>query len=171
MSLMPNGPPTPLDKLKDELPPPSELAELAKYYFESLDIWVPAIERSSWPDVALRAYDHLDAQLCQPEDVHRLAAVFSVAAHGLLRRADVHRLHPGAQPHQNRQITRAHRWFHLALAALTQPDQGAVLTKPSIWGIRAMTLLSNVELWYVFLSAFRIPPLPHLKGRFLARMI
>lgn len=28
-----------------------------------------------------------------------------------------------------------HRWFHLALATLTGPDQGSMLTKPSIWGI------------------------------------
>ncbi|KAG0147568.1 hypothetical protein CROQUDRAFT_34623, partial [Cronartium quercuum f. sp. fusiforme G11] len=144
MSLIPTGPALPLDQLQASLPPPSELFELASYYFETLNIWIAAIEPSSWPDTVLRCYEPLDSN---PESIHRLVAVFTVAAHGLLRKADVHHLQPSdSTSPQHQQITLAHQWFHLALNALIQPDQGAMLTRPSIWGIRAMTLLANVEL-------------------------
>lgn len=147
MSLIPNGPPISLERLQATLPPSSELTELASQYFQTLGLLVPCIEPSSWPEVVFNCYQSLPSNP-QPELIHQLVAVLTVAGLGLLRRVDVHKLqttHCDTNL-QHQQIALAHHWFHLALNALTQPDQGSVLTRPTIWGIRAMALLSNVEL-------------------------
>ncbi|EGG04835.1 uncharacterized protein MELLADRAFT_88549 [Melampsora larici-populina 98AG31] len=147
MSLIPNGPPISLERFQATLPPSSELAELANQYFQTFNFWVPCIEPTNWPEVVFNCYQPLPSNP-QPELIHQLVSVLTVAAHGLLRRVDVHKLKPSHSDTnlQHQQIALAHHWFHLALNALIQPDQGSVLTRPTIWGIRAMTLLSNVEI-------------------------
>ncbi|KAH9816830.1 hypothetical protein DFH28DRAFT_1081651 [Melampsora americana] len=147
MSLIPNGPPISLERLQATLPPRSELDELTNEYFQTSNIWTPCIDPSSWPEVIFNCYQPLPSNP-QPEIVHQLVAVLAVAGKGLLRRADVHRLKTSHSDinSQHQQIAMAHHWFHLALNALTQPDQGSVLTRPTIWGIRAMAVLSTVEL-------------------------
>ncbi|EGG04795.1 uncharacterized protein MELLADRAFT_64624 [Melampsora larici-populina 98AG31] len=146
MSLIPNGPPTTIESLRESLPSPEELAELAGYFFAYLNSAFPCIESSSWPDAVLLCYDLHDVNRISPEDIHRFAAVLAVAAHGLLHKASVNS-DAWLTPHHQQQTARAHRWFHLALGAL-QLEEGAIFTRPTVWGIRAMALLANAQFSY-----------------------
>lgn len=143
MSLIPNGPPTTIESLRESLPSPKELADLAVYFFAYLNSAFPSIEPSSWPDAVLLCYDLHDGNRITPEDIHRFAAVLAVAAHGLLYKASIN-LDAWLTPHHQQQTARAHRWFHLALGAL-QLEEGAIFTRPTVWGIRAMALLANAQ--------------------------
>ncbi|KAG0149658.1 hypothetical protein CROQUDRAFT_653512 [Cronartium quercuum f. sp. fusiforme G11] len=141
MSIIPTSPPPPLDALQACLPPLPELAELAGYYFDNFNTTCPfvfALERSAWPDAVARCYKPSDVHQFTPEDFHRLAVVFCVAAHGAIQKDVL------ATP--NSQCAQAHKWFHIALGVLTQPDRGAILTQTTIWSIRAMALLAQVPL-------------------------
>ncbi|EGG11291.1 uncharacterized protein MELLADRAFT_76609 [Melampsora larici-populina 98AG31] len=146
MSLIPNGPPTTIESLRKSLPSPEELAELAVYFFSYRNPSFPSIEPSSWPDAVLLCYDLHNANQISPEDIHRFAAVLAVAAHGLLHKARGN-INAWLTPHDQQQIARAHRWFHLALGAL-QLEEGAIFTRPTVWGIRAMALLATAEISY-----------------------
>lgn len=144
MSLIPTGLPTPLDQLRANLPPALELAQLARFYFDGLNIWFPSVNSDAWADALIPCYSPEDPHQLKPEDFHKIAAVFVVAGHGLLTMYQ-----PGASPPvipPPAQVARAHRWYHLALRTLTQPDQGAMLTQPTVWGVRAMSLLAIVPL-------------------------
>lgn len=143
MSLIPAGPPKPIRDVLESLPLRAELDELAGYFFQTLNVWSYAIEPSSWPKALEECYRAREPTELSAEDIHRLAAVLAAAGHGLIFRASVHQSDPNAKLND---IARAHRFFNLALNALTQPNQGAILTQPSVWGIRAMGILTNVEV-------------------------
>ncbi|KAH9816835.1 hypothetical protein DFH28DRAFT_192625 [Melampsora americana] len=143
MSLIPNGPPTTIESLRESLPSPTELAELAGYFFAYLNTAFPSIEPSGWPDAVLLCYDLHDGNRITSEGIHRFAAVLAVAAHGLLYKASSN-INAWLTPHHQQQTARANRWFHLALGAL-QLEEGAIFTRPTVWGIRAMALLANTQ--------------------------
>ncbi|KAG0150268.1 hypothetical protein CROQUDRAFT_668746 [Cronartium quercuum f. sp. fusiforme G11] len=144
MNLITNRSPPSIKDLQALLPPFSEAMELSDYYIQSINLWMHCIDPKSWREEVRRCYPPNDPHQFTFEDVHRLAAVLAVVAHGLLQRTSHHpNMRGQAQVHQ---IARADQWFHSALGALTQPDRGEILTHPTIWGIRAMTLLGNVDL-------------------------
>ncbi|KNZ56148.1 hypothetical protein VP01_2485g5 [Puccinia sorghi] len=93
-----------------------------------------------------------------------IAILYAVMGHGLSTLADIHHLEstpenqssvgsPTSSPprddhlwtlSQAEKISLANRWFRFSLGLLMSPE-GNIYVKPTIFGIRAMSILSNVE--------------------------
>ncbi|PLW11534.1 hypothetical protein PCASD_22718 [Puccinia coronata f. sp. avenae] len=93
-----------------------------------------------------------------------ISVIYGVIGHGLARLADIHHLESAAENqssvgsstsspprdyhlwnlNQAEKISLSNRWFRFSLGLLMSPE-GNIYVKPTVFGIRAMSILSNVE--------------------------
>ncbi|KNZ62651.1 hypothetical protein VP01_1241g1 [Puccinia sorghi] len=158
------------------LPPRSQLDFLSEYYFNTLNLWSPCINRIDW-NIQLDAFWNSKDRLgfrppCPPDPPHItqhflaqfVSVIYGIIGHGLARLADIHHLECPAENqssagssasspprdyqlwslNQAEKISLSNRWFRFSLGLLTSPE-GNIYVKPTLFGIRAMHLLSNVE--------------------------
>ncbi|MBW0519053.1 hypothetical protein O181_058768 [Austropuccinia psidii MF-1] len=179
----------PLDQLCYELLPNKiQFDHLSNIYFNTLNIWSPSINQLDWKIQSDSFWNSSNRTQFRPSPsssqplhqslhhlTHFLACLYAIAAHGLLRQANVHFLEPPQDHHheqqqqqhhrhnstpsnqssfnspdifnlsQAQQISLANQWFHFSLTLLIG-NLGQITIKPTVFGIRALSILSNVEL-------------------------
>ncbi|KAI7961871.1 hypothetical protein MJO28_002360, partial [Puccinia striiformis f. sp. tritici] len=164
----------------DCLPPRSQIDFLSEYFFNTLNLWSPAINPIDWK-IQLDSFwtsknrinfrptpspNNTPLALTQHYLAQFVSILYGIIGHGLTRLADIHNLESHTTENQSsndsnaasspprdyhlwnlnqaEKISLSNRWFRFSLGLLMSP-QGSIYTKPTVFGIRAMAVLSNVE--------------------------
>lgn len=138
------GPQT-LDAIIDILPTQAQLEVTSAIFFHSLNSWLPTVHEAQWKiDIQKFWSEHdLDILKSSPpvsSELQFVACILAIAGHGLLRLEPSSSLFVATEEERN---WLANVWLKASLRILIL---GEIFLKPTIYGIRALGLLSSVEI-------------------------